>query len=336
MEESSKNMSCRYCRRNFNLKGLIQHGVQSKKCKKFFNPAQIGYLKEYSNEISKAKHKAQMALRYQRNKNQIFERNQRQKGEKAKEYARNKIENPDVYKKKRDMRLANYDKEKRAEKYQREKFSLAQKYQANRDQIAQKYQANKDQIAKKYQANRDQIAQKYHANRVQIALKNQERQKNRAKEYDKNERSRRYKNTMVIVAEKRKELKENKESEAGKYFVKYIVEPIVEEVYSRAEDDAFDYAFDIALKDYENHCNQAVEAVFDDENKFMSEIRLNLSIDCEYRNYIEVKIHKGEEKPCSYWTEELQKPCIDHMSNTEWEKVIDKAMEKTYDEKKTR
>ena len=35
-----------------------------------------------------------------------------------------------------------------------------------------------------------------------------------------------------------------------------------------------------------------------------------------------------------YWTEKLQKPCIDHMSNTEWEKVIDKAMEKTFEEKK--
>ena len=84
MEESSKNMSCRYCRRKFNLKGLIQHGVQSKKCKKFFNPAQIGYLKEYSNEISKAKHKAQMALRYQRNKNQIFEKIRGRRGKRQK------------------------------------------------------------------------------------------------------------------------------------------------------------------------------------------------------------------------------------------------------------
>ena len=73
MEHPSKNMSCRYCQRNFELKGIIQHGVQSKKCKKFFSQAQIAYLKDYSKRLSEEKHKVQMALRYQHNKKIISE-----------------------------------------------------------------------------------------------------------------------------------------------------------------------------------------------------------------------------------------------------------------------
>ena len=37
---------------------------------------------------------------------------------------------------------------------------------------------------------------------------------------------------------------------------------------------------------------------------------------------------------CSYWIEKLQKPCIDHMSSTGWEEVIQTAMVKTYEDKK--
>ena len=139
---------------------------------------------------------------------------------------------------------------------------------------------------------------------------------------------------MIIVAEKREDLKENKESEAGKYFKTCIAEPIVEEVYSTAKHNHSDFAYDIALEDYDNHCNQAVEAVFDFDKAWISEILYNLSIDCEYRNSIAVGILKEESKPCSYWTEKLQKPCIDHMSSKEWEEVIQAAMVKTYEEKK--
>ena len=98
-------MSCRYCRRNFELKGIIQHGVQSKKCKKFFSQAQIAYLKDYSKRLSEEKHKVQMALRYQRNKKMISERRMRQK-----------VENPEEFKEKREKRLMNYDKRKRAQR----------------------------------------------------------------------------------------------------------------------------------------------------------------------------------------------------------------------------
>ena len=334
MEHTSFQMSCRYCHEEYDLKKIIQHGLRDKKCKKYFSPSFISSLKDQSNEIAKAKRKLQMAQQYQRNKAERAKRYQKNKEAIAQSYEENKVKNPDEYLKKKEARAKKYSKSERANRYQKEKAAIAQTYQRikienpeaynmKRDKRLKNY--DKDKRAEKYQMEKLKLAQKYQANKVEIAYKNQQRKSEREKKYDKEERSRRYKSTMEIVAQKRKELKKNKESEAGKYFSDNVVGPIVDEVHNKMVEDHFEYAYDVTLEDYGSHSDQAIDNVFEDE-EWMVEVRVHLSFDCERKNSFQ-----KEPKPCSYWTEFYKKPCIHHMSNEEWEEVIETAMDNAHE-----
>ena len=89
MDHKSIELSCRFCKRKkpFTMQSIVQHAIKST-CP--YNEKMISALRDESKEISEAKHKIKMALRYQRKKQEI-----------SKNYQNVKKGNPDVYEKKR-------------------------------------------------------------------------------------------------------------------------------------------------------------------------------------------------------------------------------------------
>ena len=342
MDPKSKIISCKNCKKEFALKSIIQHALQNPKCKLTFNQDQISDLKAQSKEISDAQHKIKMAERYAKNKAIIAEKLQKEK-----------VQDPGKYEQKKDYWAKTYQKKKfqRAEKLQREKEEEPEKYQQKKDywtktyqetkfQRAEKlqkekkedpvrYQQKKKYWAEKYQERKLDIAMKYQMNKFEIARKYRKNKALRARNYDKTKRAQKYLREMEMIKKKRAELKKNKESNEGKYFEKELVDPVILEVHNKMVDDHFTIAYGTVIKDWSSHLDQAVETVFESE-LWLKDLAVT---DCEQAN---ASNWKKETHTCEYWTERDGKPCVHHMSESQWAEVIETAMQESFEKEAKR
>ena len=97
----------------------------------------------------------------------------------------------------------------------------------------------------------------------------------------------------------------------------------------KMEDDHFLLAHGIVMEDYESHCDEAMNAIFEEEF-WVKELGFPSNVtDCEHNNCTE-----EEPKPCSYWTSMSEKPCIHHMTDEELGELIETVLDKCYERKK--
>ena len=311
MDNQSIQLSCRFCgkdrRKPFTIQSIVQHAIKSK-CP--FSEEQISDLRTQSKSVSDAKKKAKMAERYQRNKAQISRKNQIEK-----------IKDPDKYEKKR---------EDKARRYQSNKASLAIKYQTEKIEHPDQYEKKRKDKAKRYQSKKHELMLKYQKRKVEST--NNSRKNDKIKQYQKEQRAIKYNREMRMIKQKREEMKKNKESEAGQHFKWEVLNPILKKVHNTMVDDHFEIAYAEVMENEETYCDQAFEAVFE-EQLWSKNFELRMYIDCEWSNNHNIK---KESHPCEYWTEMHKKPCIHHITQSQLDEAIFTAMEDSFAKEKDR
>jgi hypothetical protein len=217
---------------------IVQH-VERSKCRPTYTDKQLSSLREHSQKISAAKKKIKDAERYAR-----------QKAERARKKAE------------------NYNPTERAEKYSANKTEISRKNAENYNpaERAEKYSANKTEISRKNAEKYNQIKrhERYMKGRVHTSLNYYKRRNIREKRYDKNLRRKKYKKVMGKIAKQRKELKEDKQSKAGRIFSE-VCDKMFLDVYNKIESDNLDFALGMQEKYRENNEIDALYDVFEKE-----------------------------------------------------------------------
>ena len=307
------------------MQSIVQHAIKST-CP--YNEKMISALRDESKEISEAKHKIKMALRYQRKKQEI-----------SKNYQNVKKGNPDVYEKKRQERVKNYNRiktehpevyeqkrQERIKNYNRIKTEQPEVYEQKRQERIRNYDSLKRKT--RYQVEKYELALQYQKRKVERINKKGKVEK--IKNNGKKQRAIKCKQEMARIKQKREEMIKNKASDAGRYFDKNILDPVFEEVYNKMEDDHRTIAYGTIMEKEKSYSDQAFENVFQSD-LWMEEIDKTIVLDCEEANQWN---SKSESLPCEYWTAKYKKPCIHHMDGSEWDKIIETALDKSHKNEK--
>ena len=194
--------------------------------------------------------------------------------------------------------------------------------QEHKDDLSKAKKKAKDDLW--YQRNKASRAKNYKKNRVQISLDNHNKNSGKPS-YDKEARKQKYQEVKAVIAQKRKELIDYKESEPGKHFYRLCYREF-ENVYDEITEDHINSWLE-KIRDEEQHIyySDAMDYVFE-KQAWASGLGVE---DCDEILFPEsLSCNEAAQVPASKDSE----VCLQHMDESQLYEKIEISMEKECNE----
>ena len=304
MDRESISITCRKCERTFAMRSILQH-VDRSDCRSTYSDMQLSSLQAHSNDISANKQKIKKAQRYLATKSEV---------------SRKRIEKYNPLQR-HEQHIEKYNPLQRHEQHV-EKYNPIQRHELH---------------IKKY--NPLQRHEKYVNNSVAISLKYYKRRDIIAKRYNKELRRKKYKAIITRIIKERKQLKDDKDSEAGQVLSK-ICYKLFADFFDRLESGEIDFALEMQeeyIEDFED-----IDQIFEKE-LWVTDI-FHFSCDCERVNNSAYSHSSAYRLSCKDFEPKSHKKskttnlhgrkhwCIKHIDDSQWGEVIETAMDKRLQE----